>query len=122
MKYMKFQIVSEEKSVPVSRGKMRISRLVEFWFEILNLGYRIVDTRGGYVTNDRSYVHEPSYEVTVNAPLQVLPRLKLLARCIARLADQEQVWILYGNNKMVITKTTRLNRDAEKYRRPNVPR
>jgi hypothetical protein len=33
------------------------------------------------------YVHELSFELTVNAPMSALPKLRLLARCIARLAN-----------------------------------
>jgi hypothetical protein len=103
---MKFIIVSERKFVQVhGGGKMEISELVRYWMQVLNLGYRIGDTYGGYVSHDGSYVHERSYEMTVNAQVEALAKLKLLARCIARLADQEEVWIEYGDETVRVTKT-----------------
>ena len=64
-----------------------------------------MDTRGGYVSGDGSYVHERSYEMTVNAQVEALAKLKLLARCIARLADQEEVWIDYRDETVRVSKT-----------------
>jgi len=84
----------------------------------LNLGYRIVDTHGGYVSGDGSYVHERSYEMTVNAPIKALAKLKLLARCIARLANQEEVWIEYGKQTLRINKASELTR-IKSNRRPS---
>ena len=102
---MTFKIVSERKRVPISgRREMQISTLVEFWFEVLHLGYRIVDTRGGYVSHNGKYRNERSYEVTVNASRSVLPKLKLLARSIARRADQEEVRIEYRGRTIKITR------------------
>jgi hypothetical protein len=107
---MKFIIVSEKKSVAVSSGGlMQISELVQYWMEGLNLGYRMVDTCGGYVSGDGSYVHERSYEMTVNAPMSALSKLKLLARCIARLASQEEVWIEYGRKTKKIKKDSKVD-------------
>ena len=37
--------------------------------------------------------------MTVNGPLRVLPKLKELARGVARIANQEEVWIEYGRRK-----------------------
>jgi hypothetical protein len=112
---VKFIIVSEKKSVPISGGgMMEISELVQYWMEHLNLGYRMVDTCGGYVSGDGSYVHERSYEITVNAPMTALSKLKLLARCIARLANQEEVWIEYGKNTLKITKASTLDEDRRR--------
>jgi hypothetical protein len=54
------------------------------------------------------YVHELSFEPTVNAPMSALPKLKLPARCIARLANQEEVWIEFGKNTLKITSASRL--------------
>jgi hypothetical protein len=89
---------------------MPISKLVRFWMQVLGLGYRMVDTAGGYVTQNGSYMHERSYEMTVNAPMSALSKLKLLARCIARLANQEEVWIEHATKTTKITKTTELVR------------
>ena len=112
---MKFIIVSEKKSVAVSGGGlMQISELVQYWMEHLNLGYRIVDTCGGYVTGDGSYIHERSYEMTVNAPMSALSKLKLLARCIAWLASQEEVWVEYGKKTLKITKASELDEDRKR--------
>jgi len=105
---MEFIILSEKTSVDICDGhKMEISELVRYWMELLNLGYRMVDTYGGYVSRD-GYVHEASYEMTVNAPVSALAKLKLLARCIARLASQEEVWIEYGGKTKKSTKTSSL--------------
>ena len=110
---MKFIIVSERKSVPISGGgMMEISELVQYWMENLNLGYRMVDTCGGYVSGDGSYVHERSYEMTVNAPMSALSKLRLLARCIARLANQEEVWIEYGRTTLRITRDSELGKSS----------
>jgi hypothetical protein len=107
---MKFVIVSEEKSVEITGGDMMwISELVRHWMEHLNLGYRTVDTYGGYVSRNGSYVHERSYEMTVNAPMSALSTLRLLARCIARPASQEEVWIEYGRKTNKITKDSRVD-------------
>jgi hypothetical protein len=115
---VKFIIVSEKKSVPISGGGMlEISELVQYWMEHLNLGYRMVDTCGGYVSGDGSYVHERSYEMTVNAPTNALSKLKLLARCIARLASQEEVWIEYGRKTLKITKTYKLEEGRRRSRK-----
>jgi hypothetical protein len=106
---VKFVIVSERKSVWVdSGGAMEISDLVRYWMQHLRLGYRMVQTRGGYVRHDGAYLHEDSYELTVNAPMRALTKLRLLARCIARLADQEEVWIEYGKETKKITKTSKV--------------
>jgi hypothetical protein len=106
---MKFVIVSEKKSVPISDGrKMEISKLVRYWMQHLRLGYRMVGTEGGYVSRDGSYVHERSYEMTVNAPMSALSKLKLLARCIARLASQEEVWVEYGRKTLKITRDSKV--------------
>jgi len=52
---MRFVVVSEKKSVAViGGGRMEISELVQYWMEHLNLGYRMVDTCGGYVSGDGS--------------------------------------------------------------------
>jgi hypothetical protein len=90
---VKFFIVSESKPVKIHGRKMEMADLVRFWLETLHLGYRLVNTKGGYVTQAGDHAHEQSYELTVNAPIEALPKLKLLARCIARLADQGEVWI-----------------------------
>ncbi len=106
---MKFIIVSEKKSVAVGGGgMMEISELVQYWMEHLNLGYRMVDTCGGYVSGDGSYVHGRSYEMTVNAPMSALAKLKLLARCIARLANQDEVWIEYGRKTLKIIRDSKV--------------
>jgi hypothetical protein len=106
---MKFIVVSEKKFVQVhGGGKMEISELVRYWMQHMNLGYRIVDTYGGYVSHEGSYVHERSFEMTVSAPTRAFAKLKLLARCIARLADQEEVWIEYGDETVRVTKTFNL--------------
>jgi hypothetical protein len=65
---VKFFIVSESKPVKIHGHKMEMADLVRFWLETLNLGYRLVNTQGGYVTQAGDYVHEQSYELTVNAP------------------------------------------------------
>ncbi len=101
---VKFFIVSESKPVKIHDHKMEMADLVRFWLETLHLGYRLVNTQGGYVTQAGDYIHEQSYELTVNAPIEVLPKLKLLARCIARLADQEEVWIETGGETLKIGK------------------
>jgi len=112
---VKFIIVSEKKSVLISSGgMMEISELVQYWMEHLNLGYRMVDTCGGYVSGDGSYVHERSYEMTVSAPMSALSKLKLLARCIARLANQEEVWVEYGKKTLKITKDSKLDEDRKR--------
>jgi hypothetical protein len=116
MNFMNFNIVSEEKSIEISGQKMLISRLVEFWLEALRQGYRIVDSRGGYVAKDGSYLHERSYVLTVSAPLRMLSQLKLLARGIALLANQEEVWIEYGKHRKTITKTANLRTSAKRHR------
>lgn len=105
---MKFFIVSERKLVPINGHTMGISYLVRYWLQHLQLGYRMVDTYGGYVTQKGEYIHEPSFELTVNAPMSALPKLKLLARCIARLANQEEVWIEFGKNTLKITSASNL--------------
>jgi len=77
---MRFTIVSEKKFVPITDGhKMEISKLVRYWMQVLNLGYRMFDTYGGYVSQNGSYLHERSFEMTVNAPASALAKLKLLA-------------------------------------------
>jgi hypothetical protein len=101
---VKFFIVSESKAVVSNGNAFEMSDLVRYWLEALHLGYRLVNTLGGYVTQAGDYVHEQSYELTVNAPIEVLPKLKLLARCIARLADQEEVWIETGGETLKIGK------------------
>ena len=107
---MKFVILSEKKSVQThGGGRMEISKLVRYWMQHLRLGYRMVDTYGGYVSRDGSYLHELSYEMTVNAPMSTLSKLRLLARCIARLANQEEVWIEYGRKTKKITKDSKVN-------------
>jgi hypothetical protein len=87
---------------------MEISKLVRYWMQLLRLGYRMVGTEGGYLSRDGSYVHERSYEMTVNAPMGALSKLRLLVRCIARLANQKEVWIEYGRKTEKITKTSKL--------------
>jgi hypothetical protein len=49
--------------------------------------------------------------MTVNAQVEVLAKLKLLARCIARLANQEEVWIEYGRKTLKVTKDSPLEGD-----------
>jgi hypothetical protein len=105
---MKFFIVSERKLVLINGHTMEISNLVRYWMQLLQLGYRMVDTYGGYVTRAGDYVHELSFELTVNAPMSALPKLKLLARCIARLADQEEVWVEFGKKTLKITSASLL--------------
>jgi hypothetical protein len=59
---MKFIIMRERKSVEISgKRRMQIVKLVRYWMEHLQLGYRIVDTYGGYVHRNGSYVHERSF-------------------------------------------------------------
>jgi hypothetical protein len=80
---MKFTIAGEKKFVRITDGhKMEISELVRYRMQVLNLGYRMVDTYGGYVSQNGSYLHERSYEMTVNAPMSALSKLKVLARGI----------------------------------------
>ena len=108
---MKFIIVSEKKSVAASSGGlMQISELVRYWMEHLNLGYRTVDTYGGYVSRNGSYVHERSYEMTVHAPMSALSKLKLLARCIARLASQGSWEVLVADHAAQKSGTRRIRR------------
>lgn len=82
--------------------------MVRYWMQQLQLGYRMVDTHGGYVTRAGEYVHELSVELTVNAPMFALPKLQLLGRCIARLANQEEVWIEFGKNTLKIASASTL--------------
>ena len=112
---MKFTIVSEKKFVRITDGhKMEISKLVRYWMQVLKLGYRIVDTHGGYVSRDGSYVHERSYEMTVNAPMSALSKLKVLARGIVQLANQEEVWIEYGRKTLKINQGSKLGKSPRR--------
>lgn len=108
---MKFTILSERKSVEITgKRRMQIVKLVRYWMEHLRIGYRMVDTYGGYVGSNKTYVHERSFEVTVNAPLSALPKMKELARAIAQFANQEEVWIEYGRKTLRIIPTSELRR------------
>lgn len=108
---MKFTILSERKSVEISgKRRMQIVKLVRYWMEHLRLGYRMANTYGGYVRRDGSYEHEDSFELTVNASLGALAKLKELARGIAQFAKQEEVWIEYGRKTLKVTADSKLKR------------
>jgi hypothetical protein len=89
----KFTIACAETEVRISDWEIRLSELCEFWMQVLHCGYRLTHTRGGYVDGDDNYVRESSFEMTVNAPRSLLPKLRWIALGILRVANQEEVWI-----------------------------